>query len=135
MVKRPSPVTLIITAALTVGGLYLFRLTEPAHISFRSNLIIVLILILAIGGLIRGYKSIVEMRKHVPAGDEMTRKIEIQAGAYSYRSSMALWTILFFYRNSFDTSADLMGVGILGAATLNGIILIYLRKKGLPVDN
>ncbi len=135
MLKRPSPVGLIITGTLTIGGLYLFRLGEPTQIAFKSNLIIVLIFILAIGGLTRGYKTIVEKLKHIPVADEMTRRIEVYAAAYAYRSAMVLWFFLFIFRNSFDTSADLLGVGILGAAAFNGIILVYLKKNGLPVEN
>jgi hypothetical protein len=135
MFKRPSPVGPIITCTLAIGGLYLFRLTEPTHIAFKSNLIIVVLFILAIGGLTRGYKEIVEKLKHMPVEDEMTRRIEVYAAAYAYRSSMMLWFFLFIFRNSFESSADLLGVGILGAAAFNGIILVYLRKKGLPIDN
>lgn len=80
-------------------------------------------------------KRVTEIKKEVRQEDEMTKKIEVYTGHYSFAGSLLLHVLIFLIANlnhlEIDAKFDgILAFGIYGSLLIYYSINIYLKSSG-----
>ncbi len=133
MVKNSNTIYLLpILAACVIGGFAFYFLEFEPMLSWKMITIISLALLLLSIPLYRSYRHAQDRRKNIPLEDEMSRHLEIHAGAYAFRYSMMSWFAIFVFRDKFPDSEEMLGIGIMAAAAIYGLTWLYFKQNGIP---
>ncbi len=122
-------------AAVLIGGLVFYLLGYQEGLSIKITAILGLSLILMIIPLYRSLKNAQDRKADRPLEDEMSRMLEIHAGAYAFRYSMISWFAIFIFRDKIPDPEELLGIGILAAGAIFGLCWLYFKQKGLPLSS
>jgi len=133
MVKNSNTIYLLpILAACVIGGFAFYFLEFEPMLSWKMVTIISLALLLLSIPLYRSYRNARDKRKNIPLEDEMSRHLEIHAGAYAFRYSMISWFAIFLLRDKFPDSEEMLSIGIMAAAAIYGLVWLYFKRNGIP---
>jgi len=133
MVKNSNTIYLLpILAACVIGGFAFYFLEFEPMLSWKMITIISLALLLLSIPLYRSYRNARDKRKNIPLEDEMSRHLEIHAGAYAFRYSMISWFAIFLLRDKFPDSEEMLSIGIMAAAAIYGLVWLYFKRNGIP---
>lgn len=81
------------------------------------------------------YKLMINTKKHkaieegFPAEDEMSNRIEYQAGYYAFNTSMYIWLFIFFFKDLFPDIESMLVGGILSSVAVFIGIKHYLERN------
>lgn len=123
--------TLLLTLSLWAAVIF-FMVTTETTPDFKIYLIVILVSVLPLIPLYRGYRARQDEKANIPLEDEMSRLLQIHAGAYAFRYSMMSWFAIFIFRDKFPDTEEMLGIGILAAATIYGLCWLYMNRNGLP---
>ncbi len=121
-----------ILAVCIIGGLAFYLLNYGPALSWKMITIILLTLAMLVIPVYRSIQNAQDRNRNIPLEDEMSRVLELHAGAYAFRYSMMSWFVLFIFREKFPDSEELLGTGILAAAAIYGLTWLYFKRNGLP---
>ena len=133
MSKKSNSIYLVpILAACVTGGIALYMLEFEPTLNWKMTAIIFLSLLLLVIPLYRSYRKAQDTKKNIPLEDEMSRLLEIHAGAYSFRYSMMSWFAIFILRDKFPDTEEMLGIGIMAAAAIYGLTWLNFKRNGIP---
>lgn len=123
------------TPILTVIGLSSFTagilMSEP-----MPRLKIIIIVLLAFALLVipvyRSIRQARDLKNNIPLEDELSHNLRIYSGAYAFRYSLISWLLIFTFNHHFPDPEAMIGVGILAAVAIYGIVWLQFRRKGSP---
>ena len=133
--NRNTLIMVPILAASLIGGVVFYLIKFEPLLDVKITAIILLMVFALVIPLYRSFKQARDVKRNIPVEDEMTRLLEIHAGAYAFRYSIWLWFMIFIFRDKFPDTEEMLGIGILGSAALYGLSWLYLKKTGLPHAN
>ena len=136
MTKKSSGIFLVpILSVSLIGGLAFYLLKYEPMLSFKMIAIIVLMLLMLSVPIYRSIRNARDNRNSIPLEVEMSRVLEIHAGAYAFRYSMMTWFAIFIFRSKFPDSEEMLGIGIMAAAAIYGVTWLYFKRNGIPHEN
>ena len=136
MSKKSNSIYLVpILAACVIGGFAFYFVEFEPVLSWKMITILTLALLLLSIPIYRSYKNAQDQKQNIPLEDEMSRQLEIHAGAYAFRYSMMSWFAIFLLRNNFPDAEEMLGIGIMAAAAIYGITWLYFKRNGIPRAN
>ncbi|MBT3229919.1 MAG: hypothetical protein HOD43_01570 [Candidatus Marinimicrobia bacterium] len=121
-----------ILALCVIGGFAFYLLEYEPMLSFKMIAIIVIALLVLAVPVYRSIQNARDKQKNIPLEDEMSRLLEIHAGAYAFRYSMMSWFAIFAFRSKFPDSEEMLGIGIMAAAAIYGLTWLYFKRNGIP---
>ncbi len=124
-----------ILALVLVGGLVMYLFGFQEGISIKIIAILGLMLVLMVIPVYRSLKNAQDLKQNRPLEDEMSRMLEVHAGAYAFRYSMMSWFVIFLLRSKFPDNEEMLSIGIMAAAAIYGLCWLYLKRNGLPNAN
>ncbi|MBC8375032.1 MAG: hypothetical protein H8E26_03235 [FCB group bacterium] len=124
-----------ILAACVIGGFAFYFLNYEPMMSWKMITIIILSLVMLAIPVYRSIQNAKDKKKNIPLEDEMSRVLEIYAGAYAFRYSMMSWFLIFIFRGKFPDSEEMLGIGIMASAAIFGLTWVYFRLNGIPDAN
>ncbi len=120
------------------GVLLIFFVTMTVYylsVGPLSLLPTVIALLIFIVGVITFIRQIINRKRVLetgePAEDEFTKLVSVYAGNQAFLYSMYLWLIIFIFNSSFTKNETMLGIGILGSASIYGISLWYFKSVGV----
>ena len=130
--NRNKLILVPILAATLIGGTVFYLIKFEPLLEIQITAIILLAVSILVIPLYRSFKQARDLKHKLTIEDEMSRLVEIHAGAYAFRYSMWFWFMIFIFRDKFPDSEEMLGIGMMGSAALYGLIWLYLKKTGLP---
>jgi len=119
----------IIISGVLVISLVLWYSVSQYALDLPEIFIGISILLFAIFFTINGVKWIRQSRQGLPVEDELSRKVNLNAGYYSYLISVYWWVALYFLQDKFEATGTLLATGIIGMAAFFIIALAYFGRK------
>ena len=113
----------------TIVGGFIFWFIKHETASFLQ--IGILIITVALGIYVFARNIITKKRAledGPPSEDEFTKLAELFAGSKAFLGSMYLWFLIFIFQTSFSDLREMLGLGILGSASIYGICLWYYKS-------
>ena len=123
---------LILLAYLTVSVLYYSSKLEWSALNITVAILAFITVILYTWFL---RKRVAEIKEGIIDEDEMTRKIEVYTGHYSFAGSLFLYVLIFLFANlnhlAIDAKCDgILAFGIYGSLLIYISVYIYLKRSG-----
>ena len=130
--KYRSIIITPVLAVILICGLAFYLTGFAPQLDWKIITIVLLTLLMLVVPLYRSLKQAQDVKQNIPIEDEMSRKLEIYAGAYAFRYSMMSWFAIFVIRDQFPDTEEMLGIGIMAAAAIYGLSWLYFRLRGLP---
>ncbi len=121
-----------VLAFFVIGGLVFYLLKFEPMLSWKMITIIGLAVLMLAFPIYRSFRDAQDRKKNIPLEDEMSRLLEIHAGAYAFRYSMMSWFFIFILRDKFPDPEEMLGIGIMAAAVIYGLSWLYFKRTGIP---
>jgi Na+/melibiose symporter-like transporter len=128
--QKFSKEIIISLLAIIIFAVLWFVNSEPVSWS-KIPLLGGVIMLLLVFSLIIAIKKKKERDAGIPEEDEMLKRIKVLAAAKAFQYSMFLWLIIFNINNIFESRMELIGVGILGAGAIYGLLLLHYKRQGI----
>lgn len=134
---KKTRTALILMLAGTVSfsvGLWLYAQQEPLTLTEYS--IAALVLLVVIFGFVIGMRRIRDVKRGLPAEDELSHQIKQKAAASAFTGSFYLWMLIAMFVVDSGLRPELpVGVGLLGMGVLFVAFWIYYSKAGVQDAN
>jgi hypothetical protein len=117
----------LLLSAILIGLLTWFIIKTP--VAGPKIVIAAVLAVLLLGLYVRNVikkGAAIENGEH--PDDEFTKLAKIHAGSTSFQYSMVLWWFIFIFNDVFNDRETMLGVGILGAAAIYGLVYWYYRS-------
>lgn len=111
-------------------GLWLY--STESKLETRELLIAGLVLILVVFSFVIGLKKMKDVKKGLPADDELSNSIKQKAAAMAFMYSFYMWLFIIVFMTDKEMRVDIpLGIGILGMGLLFFGFWAYYSKKGI----
>ena len=117
----------LLLLSLLVG--YYVYYQGTTEINVLEIVLILLIVIIGIWSLYKGFLNYKEEKSGIPLEDEFSNMIKYKSGYLAYLGSMYMWLFIFLFKDMFPDIETMLGGGILLSALIGFILKFWVKQQ------